>query len=404
MPHLRDLFLLRPEVIYLNHGSFGACPRPVFEEYQRWQLELERQPLEFLGRRFAALMKEARRELAAFLNTGSENLIFVPNATTGLNMVARSLRLQPGDEILSNDHEYGAMHRMWEFICRRRGCRYICRSIPLPVESPGQFIETLWQGVTPRTRALFLSHITSPTALIFPVKEIAERARAEGILTVIDGAHGPGQIEVDLEASGADFYAGNCHKWLMSPKGAAFLYARPECQEMIDPLVVSWGDKSLPGSSRFIQEHEFQGSRDIAAYLSVPAAIRFRREHHWPEVQRRCHELALLAYREVPRITGLPPLSPPPDPGTPGWFYQMVAFPLPPCDGEALQKRLYEEFRVEIPVFEHQGRSLVRISVQGYNTREDVEAFLEALGCIEHGAERKVQDAKREKQVTNDLA
>jgi isopenicillin-N epimerase len=211
--------------------------------------------------------------------------------------------------------------------------------------------------------------------LIFPVEEIIRRAREKGIPTVIDGAHGPGQVDLNLEALGVDFYAGNCHKWLMSPKGAAFLYVRPEYQRLIEPLVVSWGDKSLPGSSAFIQENEFQGTRDIAAFLSVPAAIRFREEHHWVQVQQHCHKLALLAYEQVPALTGLPPLSPP----SQTWFRQMAAFPLPPCDGAALQRRLYDEFSVEIPVFQHNGRQFIRVSVQGYNTRQDVERFLEAL-------------------------
>lgn len=378
MSTLRDLFLLRPEVIYLNHGSFGACPRPVFEVYQNWQLELERQPVEFLGRRYAGLMKEARQELAAFLSVDSENLFFVPNATTGLNVVARSLPLQTGNEILTTDQEYGAMDRLWNFICQKRGAVYRRQEIPLPQKSPEEMIAALWAAVTEQTRVIFLSHITSPTALIFPIKEIARRAREQGILTVIDGAHGPGQVDVNLKALGVDFYAGNCHKWMMSPKGAAFLYARPERQQLIEPLVVSWGDKSLPGSSSFIQENEFQGTRDIAAYLSVPAAIRFRREHHWEEIQRRCHELVLLAYREIPAITGLPPLTPPEE----RWFRQMAAFPLPPVNGENLQRQLYDEFSIEIPVFIHNGQPLIRISVQGYNTLEDVEKFIEALGKI----------------------
>lgn len=378
MSNLRDLFLLRQDVTYLNHGSFGACPRPVFEVYQNRQLELERQPLEFLGRRFAGLMKEARRELAAFLNTDSENFFFVPNATTGLNIIARSLPLQPGDEILASDQEYGAMDRLWNFICQKRSAIYRRQEIPLPLKSPEEMIEALWAGVMERTRVIFLSHITSPTALIFPLQEIARRARKQGILTVIDGAHGPGQVEVNLDALGVDFYSGNCHKWMMSPKGAAFLYARPEHQQLIEPLVVSWGDKSLPGSSRFIQENEFQGTHDIAAYLSVPAAIQFRREQRWEKVQRRCHELVLLAYREIPAITGLPPLSPPEE----SWFRQMAAFPLPPGNGEALQRQLYEEFSIEIPVFIHNGQPFIRISVQGYNTREDVEKFIESLGKI----------------------
>ena len=281
---LRELFLLRPDVVFLNHGSFGACPRPVFEAYQQWQLELERQPVEFLGRRFGGLLREAREALAAVVGARADDLVYVPNATTGLNAVARSLRLAPGDEVLTTNHEYGALDRTWRFVCARRGATYVNRPLPLPISSADEVIEQLWAGVTERTRVLFLSHITSPTALILPVQELVRRARAVGIITIVDGAHVPGQIPLNLEALGADFYAGNCHKWLNSPKGSAFLYARKEVQPLVEPLVVSWGwqpesstllSLDSNGSSPFVLQHEWQGTRDIAAYLSVPAAIEF---------------------------------------------------------------------------------------------------------------------------------
>jgi isopenicillin-N epimerase len=216
---LRDLFLLRSDIVFLNHGSFGACPRPVFETYQAWQLELERQPVEFLGRRFDALLRAARKELGAYLHADPEDLAYVPNATTGLNIVARSLSLQPGDEVLSTGHEYGALDRTWRFIRHKQGARYLSHAPPMPLESREQVVEAVWAGVSERTRVLFLSHITSPTALIFPVEELVHRARTAGLLTVVDGAHTPGQIPIDLAALGADFYVGNCHKWLCAPKG-----------------------------------------------------------------------------------------------------------------------------------------------------------------------------------------
>jgi isopenicillin-N epimerase len=376
---LRDLFLLRPGVIFLNHGSFGACPRPVFEVYQAWQRELERQPVEFLGRRFAGLMHQARQALAAFVGAHPDDLIYVPNATTGLNLVARSLPLGPGDEVLATDHEYGALDRTWRFICARCGARYIRQPLPPPVVSEEQVVEAIWSGVTRRTRVLFMSHITSPTAIILPVAQLVRRARAAGIVSVVDGAHAPGQIPLDLEALGADFYAGNCHKWMMAPKGSAFLYARREMQPQLEPLVVSWGWQSeTPGPSRFLDEHEWQGTRDIAAYLSVPAAIQFMQAHDWPAVREVCHELVRDARQEVSALTGLEPISP----DSPAWYAQMAAFPLPACDGELLQRRLYAEFRVEVPITTWNGRYLVRISVQGYNTPADVDTLVEALGRL----------------------
>lgn len=376
---LRDLFLLRPDVVFLNHGSFGACPRPVFEAYQQWQLELERQPVEFLGRRFTPLMREAREALARYLGTAADDLTYVPNATTALNVVARSLPLAADDEVLTTDHEYGALDRTWRFVCVRCGARYVRCPVTLPVSSPEALVETLWAGVNERTRVLFLSHITSPTALTLPVAELVRRARAQGILTVIDGAHAPGQLPLDLEALGADFYAGNMHKWALAPKGAAFLYARREMQHLLEPLVVSWGwEPESPGPSPFIDAQEYQGTRDIAAYLSVPAALRFMDEHDWPQVRARCRELLGYARERLTALTGLAPLSP----DAPEWFTQMAAFPLPPCDTDALKRRLYDEFRVEVPIIAWNGRALVRVSIQGYNTQADVEALAAALETL----------------------
>jgi isopenicillin-N epimerase len=375
----RDLFLLRPDITFLNHGSFGACPRPIFEEYQRWQLELERQPVEFLGRRFNDLMHNARTALGEFVGADADDLVYVTNTTVGLNIVARSIPLQPGDEVLSTDHEYGALDRMWRFICARRGAKYIRQPIAVPIESAGQVIEAVWSGVTDRTRALFISHITSPMAIIFPIKELIDRARARNIITIVDGAHAPGQIDLNLIELGADFYSGNLHKWLMTPKGSAFLYARREMQPLVEPLVVSWGWQSdQPTHSHFIDEQEWQGTRDIAAYLTVPAAIQFIREHDWPSVRQRCHELVRYAREQVSALTGLPPLTP----DDPAWFRQMAALPLPPCDLDALKQRLYDEFKIEIPVINWNDRCFVRISIQGYNTQADVDALIKALRVL----------------------
>ena len=401
-PPLRDLFLLRPDAIFLNHGSFGARPGPVFDAYQAWQRELEQQPVEFLGRRFADLMQGARQAIGAYFSTGQDNLVFVPNATTGLNIVARSLPLKAGDEVLSTDHEYGALDRTWRFVCAKRGALYINQPVPLPLESPEQFVETIWAGVTPRTRVLFLSHITSPTALIFPLAELVRRARQAHILTVIDGAHVPGQIPLDLDQVGADFYSGNLHKWLCAPPGSAFLYARPEVQPLLEPLVVSWGwnrpqtsevsetsevsGAAGPGGlldlgaekNRFVEENEWQGTRDPAAYLSVPAAIQFQAEHDWSRVRQECHELLRYARQAIGEMTGLEQICL----DSPEWYAQMAAFPLPACNAPLLQRRLWEEYRIEVPVIEWNGRQLIRVSVQGYNTRQDVEALVAALGAL----------------------
>ncbi|MCH8126150.1 aminotransferase class V-fold PLP-dependent enzyme [candidate division KSB1 bacterium] len=377
MNNVRDLFYIRPDIVFLNNGSFGACPKPVFEVYQNWQLELEQQPVEFLGRRHGTLMQKARKLLATFLGTSGENLFFVPNATTGLNIVAHSLKLEPGDEILTTDHEYGAMDRMWQFICQKRGSKYVRQPLRLPIESKEQVIETIWSGVTNRTKVLFISHITSPTALTMPLKELTIRAKDAGIILLVDGAHGPGQVPIDLEEMGIDFYSGNCHKWLLTPKGCAFLYARPEVQSLIEPLIVSWGNKSVEDSP-FIQENEFQGTRDIAAYLSVSAAIKFWQKDEWQTILKKCHELTLSARSQLIEVTGLDPICP----GNDGWFQQMVAQPLPTMDRELFKQRLYDEFNIEIPVMECRDKSLIRISIQGYNTEQDVEKLMVALAKL----------------------
>ncbi|MBI5943021.1 MAG: aminotransferase class V-fold PLP-dependent enzyme [Chloroflexi bacterium] len=375
MNSIKQSFLLDPNVCFLNHGSFGATPKPVFDDYQRWQRELENQPVEFLGRRFTGLMADARAALGAYLGTHADNLVYTQNVTISMNIVARSLELGTGDEVLSSDHEYGAMDRTWRFLAKEHGFTYVNQ--PVSLESNEAFVDSFWSGVTPRTKIIFLSHITSPTAVIFPVNEIISRARAAGIITIIDGAHVPGQIPLYLDSLGADFYCGNLHKWLCAPKGAGFLYARPEMQHLLKPLVVSWGYESeTPGTSTFVDHHEWWGTRDIAAFLSVPAAIRFQQDHDWAQVRRDCHELAIIAQRRICDLTGIPPLHSKSD----SWFAQLTAAPLPAdTDLAALKARLYDEYRVEVPLIAWKDKKLIRISIQGYNSQEDVDHLLEAL-------------------------
>jgi isopenicillin-N epimerase len=374
---LRDQFLLRPGIVFLNHGSFGACPRPVFEAYQAWQLELERQPVEFVQRRSRELLREARQALGDYVGADADDLVYVTNVTLGLNIVARSLRLEPGDEVLTTDHEYGSLNSTWELVCARQGARYVHRTVELPITSSDEVVDAIWSGVTDRTRVLFISHITSPTALVFPVAELVRRAREAGILSIIDGAHAAGQVPLDLRALGADFYSANCHKWMMSPKGAGFLYARREMHHLLEPLIGGRRERA-PEVSQLITEHQYQGTRDLAAFLSVPAAIRFMHDHDWPQVQRACHELVRTARQEVSELVGLPPVIPDGD----TWFAQMAVLPIPPCDLAALHNRLHDEYEIEVPPTRWDGQHFVRLSVQGYNTRADIERLIEALRAL----------------------
>jgi isopenicillin-N epimerase len=220
MNNLRAFFQLDPDVVFLNHGSFGATPLPVFAVYQEWQRRLERQPVLFLGRELGDYLQAAREVFGRYVNSSAADLVFVPNATYGVNVVARSLDLGPGDEVLTTNHEYGACNNIWGFLSRKQGFSYVEQPIPLPVKSDEEIVEQFWRGVTPYTKVIFMSHITSPTAVTFPIAAICQRAREAGILTVIDGAHAPGQLPLDMAAIGADFYTGNAHKWLCSPKGA----------------------------------------------------------------------------------------------------------------------------------------------------------------------------------------
>jgi isopenicillin-N epimerase len=370
---LRENYLLDPSVVFLNHGSFGACPKTVFERYQAWQLELERQPVEFLGRRYQALIRESLTTLGEFIGTSGENLMFVPNATVGLNTVARSMRLKAGDEILTSNHEYGALKLTWDFIARETGAVVKAMPLNLPFLDEAAIVEKIWAGVTKKTKILFLSHITSPTALIFPVKELCRRAREAGIISIIDGAHVAGHLPLNLDDFGADFYSSNLHKWLSAPKGAAFLYVNPKYHDLIDPLTISWG---WDGTSLF-ERTNWQGTRDVSAYLTVPDAIKFQQEHDWWTLSAQCHDLAIAAMHRICELVGLPPVA------MPRFFGQMVIAPLPKkTDLLKLKAELYEQFRVEVPLTQHDGQPFVRVSIQAYNTREDSDVLLKGLKAL----------------------
>ncbi len=381
MTSLKEYFFLDPDVVFLNHGSFGATPKPVFEAYQKWQLRLETQPVLFLGRELDLLLKESRQILGGYLNARTEDLVYIPNATHGVNIVARSLELKLEDEILTTNHEYGACDYTWDFVCSKTGVKYIHQSIPLPVQTETEIVEQFWQGVTARTKAIYLSHITSSTALRLPVEAICQRARQAGILSIVDAAHSPGQIPLDLQLLGADVVFGNCHKWMLAPKGAAFLYVSPEVQTRIEPLIVSWGYGATPETttgSRFIDLLQWTGTKDPAAALAVPDAIRFMQHYHWEEVRDRCHELLRWTIEQICDLTGMDPAYPLDS----NFYAQMGIAPLRPCNSALLKRRLYDEYHIEVPLTEWQGRPFVRVSVQGYNTRKDVEALLGALEVL----------------------
>jgi isopenicillin-N epimerase len=389
---MRDQFLLDPDLVFLNHGSFGACPRPVFEAWQHWQREQERNPVEFLGRRSGALLRAARERLAATLGAAADDLAFVPNATTGVNTIARSWPLAPGDEVLATDHEYGACDAAWQMVCRERGASYRRVAVPLPFD-PSAFARRLLDAATERTKLIYVSHLTSTTALIFPLAALIEGARARGIPVVVDGAHAPGHLALQLDALGADAYTGNAHKWWCAPRGAAFLHVRREVQPQVHAPVVSWGyvaetvDRANPsagghtgfdaytGRTLLERRLQWQGTRDITSWLALPAALDFWAAHDAPRLRAESRARAAALLHRVGRRNGLAPIAPD------ECFGQMAPIAVRCSDGEALRRRLFEHHRIEVPVTTHGAHTFVRVSVMPYTTDAELDALERALAA-----------------------
>lgn len=377
---LRREFLLDPEIAFLNHGSFGACPRPVFERYQAWQRELESEPIDFLDRRLPDLLDTARAALSAYVGCSEQDLAFVQNATTGVNLAARSLALDADDEVLATDLEYGACDLAWGWVCRRAEARYVRAPIPLPLGDPSEVSDALFARASERTRVVFISHVASTTGLVLPVEEIVARARALGFVTVVDGAHAPAQVPVDLAALGADYYSGNTHKWLGAPKGAGFLHVQREHQDRVDGAIVSWG---YADGDSFSGRIEKQGTRDPGAWLTVPDAIRFQVERDWEAVRDRSRKLARDARRRLCELLQTEPIAPD------SMIAQMAAVRLPRAAPE-LSERLFTRHRVEIPVSGAE-KDLLRLSVAAYTTPGEIDRLLAAL-VRELDAEHRQQD------------
>ncbi len=377
---LREDFLLDRTIVHLNHGSFGASPRPVLERQQELRDALERDPVEFLGRRLPEALTEARARLATYLGVADpDRLVLVTNSTTGLNAVAASMSLAPGDEIVITNREYGAMQLLWEEIARRTQARLVVAALPVSVTGGDELTEAIWKAVTPSTRVLFFSHVTSETALVLPVEELCRRARGAGIVSVVDGAHAPGQLSLVLDTLGADYYAGNGHKWLCAPKGSAFLYARDELQMELRPPIVSWG-----WDDGYQERFGWAGTDDPTAVLAIPAAIDYHDAHDWEAVRARCRSLARRTQDDVLERLGGDPIAPD-ELQAP----QMVSVPVPHSEPEALQKELRERHRIEIPVHEVDGQSLVRISVAPYTTDEDCRRLVDALETASRNAKSR---------------
>ncbi len=383
--NIKNQFLLDNKVTFLNHGSFGACPKKIFNEYQSWQKKLEMQPVKFLDqfRDFGPNMTNVRKALSKKINCNENNLVPVVNATTGLNAIIKSLYFKKGDEVIMSNHEYGALEKTWQFIKTKYKIKITIAKVSLPITSEEKFIKDFVKKFTSKTKILFLSHITSPTALLFPIKKLVKIAKQHKIITIIDGAHAPGHIDLNLKNLNADFYSGNCHKWMMSPKGAAFMWSSSKYKNHLDPLIVSHGwnkknnsinQKGALGNSRFIDMFEYNGTKDPAAWLSVPASIKYINDkkntklfitqskvlYNFAFKLSKTFEIPLLGDRKF-----LPPL--------------MISVPIPKVKEIEFQRKLYKNYKIEIPIIPWENKSFARISYQLYNSIKDLEKLEYAL-------------------------
>jgi len=373
---LKTQFLINPEVTFLNFGSFGGCPKPIFEDYQKWQLELETEPVQFIAVNGLEYLKKSREALAAYINCGADDLVYTTNPSYAVNIIAKSLKLNAGDEVLSTAFEYGALDRTWNYYCKKAGAKFVRQKISIPLTTKEKFIEEFFNGLTPKTKAIFISQITSSTALIFPVKEICEIAKQKGLLTIVDGAHVPGHIALNLAELKADVYTGACHKWMMTPKGCSFLYVKKEFQNLFDPLIISWGfESTAPSHSRFLDYHQMQGTRDFSAFLTVPRAIQFLKDNNWTQVAFDCRKLAHGNYKRFCELVGSEPLSPISD----EFLGQMCSIQIMCKEPEKLHKHLYEKYKIQIPVMPHGEYVFIRYSIAAFNSQQDLDKLYTAL-------------------------
>jgi isopenicillin-N epimerase len=373
---MRSQFLLKEDITYLNFGSFGACPKPVFEDYQKWQLELEREPVQFINVNGLEYLKNSRKALADYIHCQADDLVYVTNPSYAINIIAKSLKLNAGDEVLSTNLEYGALDRTWNYYCKKAGATYVRQPIELPLVSKEHFITSFFKGLTPRTKVIFISQITSTTALIFPVKEICEMAKAKGLFTIVDGAHVPGHIPLNLSELNADVYTGACHKWMCTAKGSSFLYVKKEFQPLFDPLVVSWGyESAYPSDAPFIDYHQGQGTRDFSAFLTIPKAIQFLNDNNWLQVAANCRNIAHSNYQRFCELVGSSPLSP----VTAEFLGQMCSIPIQTPEPEKLQRLLFERYKIEIPIMKQEAQVFMRYSIQAFNTQEDLDQLYAAI-------------------------
>jgi isopenicillin-N epimerase len=388
MTDLAPLWPLDPDVVFLNHGSFGACPREVLRHQGKLRDRMEAGPVRFLSRDLDDLLDAARAALARFVGADADDLGFVTNATTGVNAVLRSLRFSAGDELLTTDHAYNACRNALDFVAERSGVRVVVATVPFPLASPDEVMTAVLSKVTPRTRLAMLDHVTSPTALVLPIERLIAELSRRGIDTLVDGAHAPGMVPLDLRTLGATYYSGNCHKWICAPKGSAFLWVRRDRHADIHPVTISHGANAVrTGRSRFRLEFDWTGTCDPTAWMSVPAAIDYVGSllaGGWPAVMQRNRALALEARDLLCAVAG----TPPPCPNEMVGSIASVVLPdgLPTTEigwrrPDPIQTRLFDQWNIEVPVMSWPSppKRLIRVSAQLYNTRDHYTRLAQAL-------------------------
>jgi len=391
-----SLFPLDPEIDFLNHGSFGSCPHAVLEYQNRIQQRIERQPVQFYQRDLEPMLNEAREALSEFVGCSSDDLVYIANATAGVNTVLRSLQFEPGDELLVSNHEYNACRNAIHYAADRCGAKVITVEIPFPLESEQEVVDAVLAKISKQTRLLLIDHVTSQTGLVLPIQPIIDALASRGIDTLVDGAHAPGMIPLNVESVGAAYYTGNCHKWLCSPKTAGFLHVRKDKQSEIRPLTISHGANSpRTDRSRLQLEFGWMGTRDPSAALSVPYAIEYLKSQldgGWAAIMKHNRELALAARERILRALNIP--SPAPD----RMIGSLASIPLPnsslkePYQSlkylDYWQEPLMEQHHIEVPVItwpEHPKR-LVRISAQLYNSLSQYDRLATALKALKDEA------------------
>lgn len=374
--------MLEPGVDYLNHGSFGAVPRVVFDEQTEWRRRLEAAPVEVIARRRPGLIDDAKRPVGRWLGMRPENFGLVTNATEGVNAVLRSLTFDRGDELLTTSHVYNAVRQAMRYVAGRSGAAYREVDVPLPVTSASQVVDAVARALSGRTRLLVIDHVTSPTAMVLPVEQIAAACAARGVDVLVDGAHAPAMLPLDVEATGVTYYAGNLHKWALAPRGAGFLWVRPGRQEEIHPPVIS----HFLGEG-LNKEFGWQGTRDLSAWFAVPRAVQFLAELGQDRVREHNRAMAAWAGRLLCGRWGVRPIAPADMLGS------MAAVPLPgrlqrldEAQTEALQVELYREHRVEVPLMRFGGQVLLRVSCQVYNHGAQYERLAGVIEQVEAGA------------------